>query len=460
MNSPWQQGNDIHQLMQKIFAQDAEVSFEFTQAARRGESRETRPPDTNASRVCDLWARVFTGRRLVFGAAPSVVSLHSGSEQKYEATKMSDGERAAFYLTCAVIDAPPGILVIDEPDTYLHPVLMRQLWDELELVRPDCRFIYITHDMGLALSRRDAQFLVAKADGKHVLMPIGQTVPKEVIEEIIGALTLSVTAKVLVFCESTHDGPDFQLYRSWFNDPGQGVMPCGTSQQVVQSVRVTREGALFQGGYVYGIVDGDEWDASATEKFQEMGILVMPVNEVESLFCVEGVFRAVAKYLGLNANEIDKKFDDLRERVEHNTTQVVVTRYALQRLKRALRGKLSALLDAVTPNPDRQAVLEAIESAVQNTNWEFRPLDMFEKEVIAVENALKGSWDESLRYLQGKDILGVAASTLELGKARYMGIVLSGLAGELGSVLQNAVVEELAKYLPSRNLGMAQVATS
>ena len=64
---------------------------------------------------------------------------------------MSDGERAVLYLIVQVLCIPDNKkLIIDEPELHLHGSIMNRLWKGLEQVRPDCLFIYITHDTDFA----------------------------------------------------------------------------------------------------------------------------------------------------------------------------------------------------------------------------------------------------------------------------------------------------------------------
>ena len=61
---------------------------------------------------------------------------------------MSDSEKLVFYLIGAALCAcPNALLVIEEPETLLHNSIKNQLWDEIEAIRPDCTFVYLTHDM-------------------------------------------------------------------------------------------------------------------------------------------------------------------------------------------------------------------------------------------------------------------------------------------------------------------------
>ena len=64
---------------------------------------------------------------------------------------MSDGEKLVFYLIGAVLCAPENaLLIIEEPEVLLHDSIKNPLWDEVEAMRPDCTYVYLTHDIDFA----------------------------------------------------------------------------------------------------------------------------------------------------------------------------------------------------------------------------------------------------------------------------------------------------------------------
>jgi predicted ATP-dependent endonuclease of OLD family len=64
----------------------------------------------------------------------------------YNLRQMSDGERTVLYMAARVMTADHQVILVDEPELHMHSRLSVQLWDEAEKLRPDCRFVYITHD--------------------------------------------------------------------------------------------------------------------------------------------------------------------------------------------------------------------------------------------------------------------------------------------------------------------------
>ena len=77
---------------------------------------------------------------------------------------MSDGERSVLYLAAQVLCVPENkTLIIDEPEVHLHPSLMGRLWRALESARPDCLFVFITHDVQFAALHKDSPRIWVKS---------------------------------------------------------------------------------------------------------------------------------------------------------------------------------------------------------------------------------------------------------------------------------------------------------
>ena len=107
---------------------------------------------------------------------------------------MSDSEKLVFYLIGAALCAcPNALLVIEEPETLLHNSIKNQLWDEIEAIRPDCTFVYLTHDIDFATSRSDSKRIwIRSYDADHSvwdyeLIESNESFPEEVYMEILGS---------------------------------------------------------------------------------------------------------------------------------------------------------------------------------------------------------------------------------------------------------------------------------
>ena len=114
--------------------------------------------------------------------------------------QMSDGERTVLYMAARILTVEKPIILVDEPELHMHCRLSVQFWDEAERLRPDCRFIYVTHDLNFALSRRNAPHLITRSIDDTLAVVVDQ-IPQSVVTEVLGAATLPFYAKRIFLFE-------------------------------------------------------------------------------------------------------------------------------------------------------------------------------------------------------------------------------------------------------------------
>ena len=95
-----------------------------------------------------------------------------------------------LYLSAQALCVPKDkVLIIDEPEVYLHCSILNRLWKKLELCRPDCLFIYITRDLQFATAHGDVDKIWIKVfDGVHWAFKkvVSEELPEELAFEILG----------------------------------------------------------------------------------------------------------------------------------------------------------------------------------------------------------------------------------------------------------------------------------
>lgn len=111
---------------------------------------------SNVKQVEDLWNAILPKRELILKKNKVNVKVKSPSKDKslYPGDEMSSGERIVLYIILQVLLLEKdSVLIIDEPEQHIHNAILNKLWDKLEEARPDCLFIYITHNLEFAVSR-------------------------------------------------------------------------------------------------------------------------------------------------------------------------------------------------------------------------------------------------------------------------------------------------------------------
>ena len=75
----------------------------------------------------------------------------------------------------------------------LHDSIKNPLWDEIEAMRPDCTYVYLTHDIDFAASRDNSKRLWIRSyngDARiwdYELIENNDSFPDEVYMEILGS---------------------------------------------------------------------------------------------------------------------------------------------------------------------------------------------------------------------------------------------------------------------------------
>ena len=452
---PWTMANEIHHLFSKLITEDASAAQKFRDEWKPENTVE--PARTSLMRLRDLWSDVMPGRTLHFDSySPKVESDLAGGQQ-YPARQMSDGERVALYLAGRVLDADKRIVVVDEPEVHFHARLAVRFWDALERERPGIRFVYISHDLAFARSRRSAQYILVKPSGQEVL-DVAEHVPPDVAQALLSAASFSIHAQRIVFCEGTEGGTDSQFYESWFHDVDTAVIPVGTCKDVGDSTRSFGNSGLVEGVEAIGIVDRDYWPERQISALSR-DVIVLPVHEVESLYCLEPVFRAIADHLAIPSNELDNKYSEFLGSVRAHFTGPALAKQVSERFKRRMEQTFFDTLNNLRMADDVAQVRTNHVSGVETAALAESPGDVFDEEQKRIQDALNDA-GSMLEILPGKVLVNIAARVLGVNERRYMALVHEAMMPASTSeseaknkrvaTLSKAVIGALSGYLPAR----------
>ena len=448
----WDWTEEFEFLLASLLAEHATTAIKFMDAVRAGETA----PDTRDTlqEIRDLWSSVFPGRQFsIEDYRPVIKSTVPGEEFEYSAQTMSDGERAAIYLAGRVLRAQPGVLVVDEPETHLHSLLAARFWDELEKSRPDVRFVYITHDLTFARSRREARYVIASPVDGLKAIDMADGVPDDVAEILLGTASLSFYARRIVLCEGGADDRDAALYGVWFNDRDTVVRPVGGSDMVRRCMSALQAGGLIANLEAIGIIDRD-FHSDRYLGTLTGGLHVLPVHEVESLYCLPGVVSAVAAHL-------HKTFDESGyvARLKQGVSDTERHKVILERWKRRIEPRLTGVVASVHTRTDSlNTIVDALPQIFDASTWSFSPADILEEERVLIENAAEaGTVDDFLRRLPGKGLLATAANYVGQQPEDYVNLVNGLLLDvEADDSLGSAIETALAPSLPTRTVSQGQ----
>ncbi|BCU65702.1 hypothetical protein F941_00650 [Acinetobacter bouvetii DSM 14964 = CIP 107468] len=315
--------NDFQKLMVYLFSDETEENAKFKRACRDSKERLD-PPLTKIDQLKNLWERILPHRELIIGGLKIQTCPKGQFNKAYNSSEMSDGERVIFYLIGQCLAAPKnGILVIDEPEIHLHKSVQIPLWNEIEKLRSDCLFVYLTHDVDFASAKENAKKVwLKKFDGQNwdwEEISEDQSLPNEMLLEILGS------RKPIVFVEGENGSFDVSLYREILSD--FLVIPRGSCTQVIQSVKALKANSQLHHLDIYGIIDRDRRPQHEINKLEQDSIYVLNVAEVENLFCTQEVLEIVSNRLGREAHQ---DFQNISDTIFSRLSGEIETQVALR----------------------------------------------------------------------------------------------------------------------------------
>jgi len=346
---------------------------EYEDALSYKEGRIPRPT-TKLDKIQHIWEAVLPHRKLIKSAGVIEAYALNHEENRYNAAEMSDGERVIFYLVGQVICAPDdSIIIMDEPEMHIHKSLIKVLFDLIENERPDCSFVYLTHDIDFAFTRQNAKKVWTKSYlGNEIwdyeVLEDDSPIPEQLYLEVLGS------RKPVLFIEGDESSIDYQLYQLVYAD--YMLKPLGGCEKVIQSVKAFNDQKAFHHISSFGIVDRDRRQDSDVDSLNSRDVWVLAVAEAENLLLIEEVVKAVSEHMGKDSEAVFIQVKSNLITFFDNQLEC----QALLHFKDILRKEISRILDIEgTQIPDviaeidahygsinKQALFNAIKSDFEN----------------------------------------------------------------------------------------------
>lgn len=424
-----------HVLSTLIAMKNNEVDKFHQNCVAAGDDKNNWPdvPITSIEKLIEIWEAVLPQRRLIEEDSQFYAVLNKdGQDIKYSSTEMSDGERGVLYLVSQVLCVPEGkIMIIDEPEVHLQRSIMNQLWKMLESYRPDCLFIYITHDLQFAAAHGKVDKIWIKDfDGAHWTFEkiIDEELPEELTLEILGS------RKNVLFVEGEQNSYDYQLYLELY--PNYLIIPCGGCNQVISRTRAYRNSTMLHECNVYGLIDRDYRPEHEIAALKNDDVYVLDVAEVENLFLVEELIRVMASRFGVA--DVDQAVSDVKKYVIDTKFGNLIERQICQSVVAEIKYQLSCIEIKMTNETDAKASLEA---RLNTFNY-----DNTRKQIEPVFRNVLNSKDYKgvLKVFNEKGIAATIGEILGVDKREYQGKVINLLHSDC----HDEIVTALSKYLP------------
>lgn len=430
--------NDYENVLSAVFARITNEQKEYFDKCRECEIQQKQKPDTPqiiSDKILDIWFSVFPQRKLIIEDNKLTAQYN---DSLYHAQRMSDGERVAIYLMGQCLVAPDNmVVIIDEPEIHLHKTIMHKLWDKIEEYCPNKTFIYITHDLDFASTRRDAKKIWVKSynieNGSEKwdiqVLEDHEVIPESLMIEVLG------NRKNVLFVEGEKGSYDSMLY-SYIYDKYY-IVPCHNCYKVIELTKAFNETKTkeLHNISVQGIIDRDYLSETEIEAYKEKGIYPLEVAEVENLYLLSDIQRIVAEHMA---------FDNIPEVLE-NVKKFLFNEFEKEKdtqitsiCEREIQYKLSRF----KKNGNNHDALK-----VQYENY-VKSIEI-DKMYIAVEEKVnktiaEQNFDELLKIYNRKSLHQRVSHFFKLANNEYPQLVLRLLKTEKKSDIVNA----LRKHMP------------
>jgi len=369
---------DFTNVLSALIAKSNNENNEFIEECKIAEKngiQHPHTPETDIDRLFAVWSDIFPQRSIIYNDSRFyAVDPTSEEQEEYSATKMSDGERTALYFIAQVLTVPTEkVLLIDEPELHLHRSLMNRLWLTLERYRPDCLFIYITHDTQFASLHINADKYWVKSYSGNNQWQIekidSQDLPEELLLDLLG------NRKNVLFVEGTGGSYDTQLYSLIYKN--YYVIPCGSCTQVIERTKAFNNTEILHHYKAYGLIDRDFRSEYEIEAYKKDNIFTIDVAEVENLFVTEELIKAIARLHGTDENEVFQKVwtyivkNRFEKQIDSQICQAVVAeiKYRLSSIEidKKNEANAKATLDQGLSNIDYKIIKKEIENRYKTT---------------------------------------------------------------------------------------------
>lgn len=427
--------NDYQMLMEYLMTENYEKSIEYREKHKEGNNEFDNI--TRLEKIKEIWEDVITHRKLNI-CAGKIEVLNEEEQEYYNGSEMSDGERAVFYFIGEVLCVKENsLIIIDEPENHLHKSILSRLWDAVEETRPDCTFLYITHNLDFANSRINTQIIwvqefLSKDSWKYKLVDNTNDLD-DLKLEIMGN-----RQKVLLVEGTSSRSIDRKLYSKIYKE--YNIISKGSCNTVIQITKSYNQTTNLHYTEVKGIVDRDRRSEEEIIKLKNDNIFVPQVAEVENLFLLPEVIKIVAeKQDRAEVGEIILRVQKRTFEFLNNNIDEQALLFTKQKCQNVINSRLNE--HASTVDAYKNNIISLISEADVQSFYDKVTNEL--RQIIKDEDYLS-----ALKVINNKGLLPYTQLSNEFGwrKDRYIDYILGLIDKEdkIGSCLRKVFME----YIP------------
>lgn len=417
-------GAEYKYVLKTLLAERGYVRNIFCNNYEKGETVTKESLNSKLDNAIEIWNNLIEHREIFCDESNNLMIKDIKNNEIYPAHKMSDGEKNILYLIGRILLSPNNaLIIIDEPEMYLHKSIVNKLWDKLELERQDCIFVYLTHDLDFASSRKAKKYWIK--DFKYPNNWNIQTIPENEIPESLLMKLLGSRKKVL-FCEGKSNSLDTMIFEILY--PNYTIASVSSCSDVINYVKAFNK-IPDKNTNAIGFIDRDFRVNEQLEKLITENVFSYSVAEIENLFLVKEFILKYVEYKNesIELNQLDEKvfkllLRDKEIQVSNYLSSYLNYSFTESHIKKGnSQIEVKQNLDAFISNIDLEGLYEERKKLIEN--------------IIAVKN-----YDLAIKIYNNKGLLGCVEDLLGLKSNIYRNKALEflNLNDDAKVILKNA----------------------
>jgi ABC-type cobalamin/Fe3+-siderophores transport system ATPase subunit len=346
-------------------------------------------------RLSQLFSNVFPKIKLDFNPKDKTMVCTKG-EKAYSITNLSDGEKQVFSIITdiALLAESHSLILVDEPELNLNPLLAVRLWESIENDLPESTFIYTTHDVGFAM-RGNVQNIYVLSDDALKVTEINNIseIDPEVLRNLLGSIPAILSTNRALITEGNQNSFDSLFYKWVIGTNDTVIVPMGSGGDVVAvSNRTGVWKAVAPSVKLTGIIDRDFKSDEALNALATSSTVILNYHEAESYLCIPEVVKTVTEKIGLveKLPEINDIEAIIKQDFNSNRIKTVAKRVFEQTTAKLSVSISRNILDGVNSDDElRSIILAGTESQLQYAKESFESVKI--EQMIEDEFAF---WDK------------------------------------------------------------------
>jgi ABC-type branched-subunit amino acid transport system ATPase component len=255
------------------------------------------------SKLCFLFSQIFPQISLEFNHDnKSIICVKNGGNP-YSLTELSDGEKQVLSILADIglLTDEKNVILVDEPELNLNPLLACRLWEEIENDLKNTTFIYCTHCISFTM-RENVKNILLLGNSSEQISKIGDVsnVPLNELRELLGTIPAILSTSKALVVEGHQNSFDAVFYDWLLGEKGITVVPMESSSDVkAVSSRTGLWSQVTSSVVLHGVVDRDFKPDSVVQDLEASNCTALELHEAESYLCIPEVLVNITNSMGL-----------------------------------------------------------------------------------------------------------------------------------------------------------------